>query len=161
MPPLHNSSAIGPYTEVFDKSEFEPQNDTGQYPMAQRILPAVVRNGRPHCGPINRNLQEFNKGPKTSNSHSSAYRGTVGSDGSAAGGGYSDLSEWQRSVSDAGDSPRRAPGTATVELRSKSKPLRSKLFCTVVDFTLLPSSNLSKMRKAQIVNRGFDGLDLF
>ena len=37
-----------------------------------------------------------------------------GSDGSAAGGGWSDLSEWQRSVSEEGaSSPTRAPGTAT------------------------------------------------
>ena len=37
-----------------------------------------------------------------------------GSDGSAAGGRVSDLSEWQRSVSEEGaPSPTRAPGTAT------------------------------------------------
>ena len=38
----------------------------------------------------------------------------LGSDGSAAGSGRSDLSEWQRSVSEEGaSSPTRAPGTAT------------------------------------------------
>ena len=44
-----------------------------------------------------------------------------GSDRSAAGGGYSDLSEWQRSVIDAGLAPRRAPGTAT---GSRAPPLQ-------------------------------------
>ena len=37
-----------------------------------------------------------------------------GSDGSAAGGGYSDLSEWPRSVCNAAaPTARRTPGTAT------------------------------------------------
>ena len=37
-----------------------------------------------------------------------------GSDGSAAGGGRSDLSEWQRSIADEGFSkPRKISGTAT------------------------------------------------
>ena len=41
----------------------------------------------------------------------------MGSDGSAASGGYSDLSEWQRSVGNDGAlSPRRTPGTATGKL---------------------------------------------
>ena len=39
---------------------------------------------------------------------------SAGSDGSAAGGGYSDLSEWQRSAADAAAvSARKMPGTAT------------------------------------------------
>ena len=38
----------------------------------------------------------------------------AGSDGSAAGGGYSDLSEWPRSADDAAaPSARKMPGTAT------------------------------------------------
>ena len=38
----------------------------------------------------------------------------MGSDGSAAGGGYSDLSEWQRSAAAKGFSkPTKMPGTAT------------------------------------------------
>ena len=45
----------------------------------------------------------------------SAIRMHNGSDGSAAGGGRSDLSEWQRSADDEGaSSPRKLPGTATV-----------------------------------------------
>ena len=40
--------------------------------------------------------------------------GVMGSDGSAAGGGYSDQSEWQRSADDAAaPSARKMPGTAT------------------------------------------------
>ena len=47
-----------------------------------------------------------------------------GSDGSAAGGRYSDLSEWQRSVCDADASAaRRAPGTATGIDRPEDVPL--------------------------------------
>ena len=42
----------------------------------------------------------------------------TGSDGSAAGGGYSDLSEWPRSADDAAaPSARKLPGTATGILR--------------------------------------------
>ena len=59
--------------------------------------------------------------------HREGANATVGSDGSAAGGGGSDLSEWQRSAADAAAvSARKMPGTATGFLS-----FISKVFCSL------------------------------
>ena len=49
-----------------------------------------------------------------------------GSDASAAGGGTSELSEWQRSIADEGFSkPRKISGTATGHGHSRKRILRT------------------------------------
>ena len=60
----------------------------------------------------------------TKNKENLFWSDVGGSDGSAAGGRYSDPSEWQRSVCDADASvARRAPGTATGIGRPEDVPL--------------------------------------
>ena len=87
---------------------------------------AVGRRGRRTCRRVCRAPQTETGGPsilfpyrkkphyRSSEALCSRYLSSRGSDGSAASGRASDLSEWQRSVCNAGaQSPRRTQGTAT------------------------------------------------
>ena len=75
----------------------------------------------------------------------------VGSDGSAAGGGRSDLSEWPRSVcEEAVLSATRAPGTATVQYYDYKHLFKSNRVNTMKDHPIGWSSFAFVSNKGRI-----------